>query len=551
MNEDLKKIKDKYGEKMMHLCRSLFPTLLETPGLLFDLMSKYFDYEKDLYYDIVNYHLENSFKDYINSLVDYEINHVVTNKTPFELMDEAGYVLYECKSEEDIQRFKKYYAPDEELCTFRGDRLHSNYVFFAVKKNVEDIKRKDFKEPKRQDEYGTSVISIQFSLGLSNTLSIKNRYNHSVDNPDATFSNNLENIIPGLTESFEREYGYKIIQNEGTSFEIPNYRKDNTGKMYKINMEINNKCYCKNNIIIDNSQVIDTYKEKERYLLIDYFIIDLKEKKVFVYDQTLNKDSFLVGVMDIKKIEITKLSNSKLVRLIKNRGEDVLIEIDNDNQIIGYVNNNSHFIGSKFLANNKKLRYLIMNNVEHVGVCFLYSNENLEEISMQHLAFADNFFLRMNNSLRRIYLPALEHVRHGFLNNNRVLEYLYVPKLISADDEFLEKNEELEVFDAPCLHNIGSNSLVNNNKLTTINTPLLRVLPRNFLKHNNSLREVTFESVESLELGVFDDTKVLEVLNLPCLKEYPYNKIFKINVFLRRLLEENVERNNMGLILKK
>ena len=29
MNEDLKIIKKHYGEKMMHLCRELFPTLLQ------------------------------------------------------------------------------------------------------------------------------------------------------------------------------------------------------------------------------------------------------------------------------------------------------------------------------------------------------------------------------------------------------------------------------------------------------------------------------------------------------------------------------------------
>ena len=32
--DDLKLIKKHYGEKMMHLCRELFPTLLETGGLL-------------------------------------------------------------------------------------------------------------------------------------------------------------------------------------------------------------------------------------------------------------------------------------------------------------------------------------------------------------------------------------------------------------------------------------------------------------------------------------------------------------------------------------
>ena len=69
-----------------------------------------------------------------------------------------------------IQSFKKYYAPQEELCTFLGGRLNSCDVFFAVKKDVNDIKRSDFIKPEREDKYGTSVISIQFRKGYINTL---------------------------------------------------------------------------------------------------------------------------------------------------------------------------------------------------------------------------------------------------------------------------------------------------------------------------------------------------------------------------------------------
>lgn len=86
------------------------------------------------------------------------------------------------------------------------DKCH---VFFAIKTNVDSIQRKHFLNPERQDEYGTSVISIQFTKDESCTLSIKNRYNHRVINCDATFSNNLDNIIPGLTRSFEKYYGLK------------------------------------------------------------------------------------------------------------------------------------------------------------------------------------------------------------------------------------------------------------------------------------------------------------------------------------------------------
>lgn len=38
MNYDLKMIKKYYGEDMAHLCRELFPTLLEKEGLLLNLI---------------------------------------------------------------------------------------------------------------------------------------------------------------------------------------------------------------------------------------------------------------------------------------------------------------------------------------------------------------------------------------------------------------------------------------------------------------------------------------------------------------------------------
>ena len=186
---DLKLIKDKYGAKMMHFCRSAFPTILETPGLLFSMLKDHFEFNRFLYEDIENEGEKDSFKIYIYSLLQKDEAEVASEKTPKELFEELGYDFYECKTEEEIQYFKKYYKEDEELCTFSGGRLNTCYVFFAVKKDAENIKRKA--EPERQDEYGTSVISIQFTKDDTNTLSIKNRYNHTVSNPDATFSNNL------------------------------------------------------------------------------------------------------------------------------------------------------------------------------------------------------------------------------------------------------------------------------------------------------------------------------------------------------------------------
>ena len=278
MKNDLYYIKKKYGENMAHLCRKLFPTILEENGKLFSLLKEHFDYNRNLYKDIVDNNLESDFYCYITSFL-IENNDEITeiNETPYELMNKAGYNLYKCETYKDTLEYKKYYIPGERLCTFNDENRVNNYdVYFAVKKDVDNIKRENFKNPNRQDEYGTSVISIQFSKEY-NQVSIKNRYNHTVANPDATFSNNLDNIIFGLQESFNKYYNYNV---EKSNLEIRNYVSVND-KYYHYNIEKNNIYYCSNNVIIDNGKVIKY--DSSRYLVFETFILDTKEKKIFSY----------------------------------------------------------------------------------------------------------------------------------------------------------------------------------------------------------------------------------------------------------------------------
>ena len=58
--------------------------------------------------------------------------------------------------------------------------LEDGFIDSYINEVANDIRRENFKNPQRQDEYGTSVISLQFTRGKKQTLSIKNRYNHSV-----------------------------------------------------------------------------------------------------------------------------------------------------------------------------------------------------------------------------------------------------------------------------------------------------------------------------------------------------------------------------------
>ena len=152
-NTDIAYLKKHYGERFARLCRELFPAVLETPGLLSKIITKNFDTAPTLYEDILPHKQE--FQDYIYTLANTEKesqkDDETVYKTPEQLFDEAGYTLYpECLTEQDIQAFRKYYKGREELCTFMGGRLEHCRVWFAVKNNVDEIKRENFKNPKNR-----------------------------------------------------------------------------------------------------------------------------------------------------------------------------------------------------------------------------------------------------------------------------------------------------------------------------------------------------------------------------------------------------------------
>ena len=61
----------------------------------------------------------------------------------------------------------------------------------------------------REDDYSTSVMSIQFRR-TDGKVDIISRYNHhGITAPNSVWDCNLEKIAPGLTKAFEKEYGLK------------------------------------------------------------------------------------------------------------------------------------------------------------------------------------------------------------------------------------------------------------------------------------------------------------------------------------------------------
>lgn len=124
-------------------------------------------------------------------------------ENPFDLLKKAGYDAFLADTNKKKNSIRKYFAPGEEICTFTDGSRHKNYyIIHAIKEGAGNLLRKDFSNPRREDDYGVSVISIQIAK-KGGFISIKNRYNHKVPNCDNTFGSNPDNIIQGLSSSLK------------------------------------------------------------------------------------------------------------------------------------------------------------------------------------------------------------------------------------------------------------------------------------------------------------------------------------------------------------
>lgn len=578
LNKDLKYIKKKYGEKMMHYCRECFPTILNVPGKLVEILNTHFYCVKDsLYNDIKENHKESEFNDFVYGNAglknEYDIRDV--SKTPKELLDDAGYDLFECKTVEEVNSFKKYFILGEQLCTFLdpASRLENKYVFFAVKKNILDIKREDFLIPDRQDEYGTSVISIQFTRDKNNHLSIKNRYNEVVNNPDSTFDNNLDNIISGLTMSFYKAYGIREIYDENSEFQMEHYISIG-GEYYKYNYKLNDIYYCTNNIIALNGKVIKY--DPEKYIIMDYFIIDLVNKKVDVFDNKL-RDSFSEVIGKIKNIEIVRGEKDKKVYITNEEDNIFELTLSFDNKLIGIKNNMidklpnrflisgeylknmefsnvreigndvlyantdlEHFnlskaevIGNYFLANNIKLTNIDLNktimigddflkrniivesinfdSLQRVGNSFMFSNKGLSSIVIPNLSYTGKCFFKLNDKVLFASFPSLQETGDFFMNDAKNLRMFEADNLRVSGDMFLMANKELDYISLPNLIKTGKLFLAANQIIMSVNLPNLSYLPKYFLRNAGGLESITL--ADDCTWDAIYNKKLLELMH--------------------------------------
>lgn len=243
---------------------------------------------------------------FLESLKGVEIDETVEYYDPFLLLKSVGYNAFYADSLEKQNSIQYLYAKGEELCTFNDRKRFENYhIIHCVKEGAFLLNREDFKEPKREDEYGTSVLSIQI-LKTGGYISIKNRYNHSVDACDNTFSSNPDNIVYGLSFALKK---YLNVDFASSKVNIPTGYSYQNGQIFKFDLEKNN-AYFGSDFCLYNGKVYPINKDCQ--IFVGPYLLDMREKrflsdfptKDFFSSDDLNTIDILNQEVDGKKISI-------------------------------------------------------------------------------------------------------------------------------------------------------------------------------------------------------------------------------------------------------
>ena len=545
MIDDLKEIKKLYGENFSHLCRDNFSKILSEPGILFNIINNTFAPTRSLYQDIIDYDLVIEFKNFIYNEYDKikqtnleEVKEII--ESPYEVLDKVGYELFECENEEEIQSFRKWYSEGEIICTiYNGGRLNRCYVFFAVKKNAQDIKRENFDNPKREDEYSTSVLSIQFPKQGICVPDIISRYNHTVRDPNGTYGCDLNKVAPGLEESFKKlleKRGLELNKTNKNEIDLPYYTVGPDGKYYRYNVEENGIYYCENNVVIDHGDI--TKYDSEKYLIIDNFIVDLVNKQIYLYGDSYH-DSFIDGFDNIENIKVVKNGDYKNIIVSQPECEDVIITIDKHNSIIGYKNSNLEKIDNDFMKHCANVKNIDIKNVKSIGNDFLMFNEALEQLDLSEVEEIGHGFLQVNEVLKTLNAPKLKTIGSGALTHNHNMKELNLPEVEEIGNEFLQYNSILKTFNAKKLRKIGFNILQLNEAIEFLDLPELEIIGDGFLETNKVLKIFNAPKVKIIGDCVFSNNREMEELYLPETIIIGY-KFLQNNSILKKINVKNV-----------
>lgn len=489
---------------------------------------------------------------FLSSLIENKEEEIaIEPSNPFKLLSEAGYVAFYANSLKKQNSIRSYFAEGEELCTFKDcERYKKYYIIHCVKRNADKLKRKDFTNPNRQDEYGTSVISIQI-LRQGGFIKITNRYNHTIDDPDNTFNSNPDAIIRGLTVSLKK---YFDVDFDVKKTDLPAGYLYQNGCIYKYHTENDNVYYGSDYYLKDGK----IYKiNKDYQFLVGPCLFDLKEGKVTdlitdnPYVDVLNKE------MAGKKIERRKepdgfslyLDGKKFITIREDARKGYVIDWitlyetehlpDKTWYRVGFSKDGIFDDVREFHApklksigkrccNYSKMVIFDAPLLERTGQTCLCYCEDLQELILPNLTELGIFNLFYNGA-RRIYLPKLEVLSEGSLQEAKKLKVLILPSLKRIKSESMRGLESLQRIVAPHIEVIEKGSVQYNNALERLYFPQLKKVFESAISYNKNLKRIFAPRlVEILDFSIVQNASTLS-LEAPLLERVGRSSLEGVN----------------------
>ena len=522
-------IKKQNGERFAKAIRSYDNGIFDVPGIV----------------DIVKYAGNDAERimAYLESLKQISIEETGVYQDPLTLLDKAGYDAYYVANLEEQNRIARYFASaadlenwrinspsaqGEALCTFRDPhRFENYYIINAVKKNVDQIRREDFKgKERREDEYGTSVISIQI-LKKGGFISIKNRYNHTVPNPDNTFNSNPDNIIRGLSSSLRHHFNTDFSAQKAT---LPDGYILAGGQIVRYNYEQENIYFGPNFYVKDG--VIHRLKDHE--IMINSYVFDMRTKTLS-YPGAGSSGRKTEEDTEFKRVFLKEIEGHKVILkkdkdtqhlFIRKEGEkdpakDIEILTLKDGAITALNLPTTTEIGDDFLQNNnaRRLRSFSAPRLESMGIGCINATYTLTSITLPNLKRLGNgCFISLSN-LKSLDLPALTKMGFKCFHYVPELRKVNLPALTSMDWGCFESTDNLESVYLPSLIQMGEDCL-HGEDLRTVNLPALISMGPDCIS-GPRLESVILPKVSEMGDICLSYSESLETFYAPCLKKQP------------------------------
>lgn len=522
---------------------------------------------------------------YLSSLKKIRIEEHAVYEDPIAMLKRAGYDAYYANTLRKQNAIKKYFEKKEELCTFRDPyRYKEYYIINAVRTNADQIKRARI--PERDDEYGTSVISIQI-LKSGGFISIKNRYNHTVLNPDNTFNSNPDNIIPGLSRALKEYFHVDFSSQE---VELSSGYTVVKNQICKYNYEIENT-YCGADFWIRNGEIHEIDKQKE-IMLGDGLLLNMQTRTVTDVTRNDPNTPLLLDTRTRFVEYLNKYIADKTLQITKNPsgGHDIIangqpILTSENGDLVGINLPNADAIALSHLRNlrgqldfsgvkeidlfaldlsqvtrmnlNPNARIVSMTNVSHIppSNASIVDFGGVDDLSLNHISSTAMAHIRLNPNASNIEIMGISGWRmRDYLDFSNV-KNLHLVIYEMPDIKGIKCNpnaNKIHIFSHSVIHMRGNLDFSNVNILRIHDADMsgaesIKFNPNasEIIMMNNNARligNVDFSNVKSLQLKDFDASKLTNIT-------FPTNDNLIVFADIRGLTLDTLDLENVNNIV--